>query len=70
MEPLTLWRHYKGNIYILIALSRLEATLEPHVVYKKGEGIYGEYWVRPLSEWHQEVSPGVRRFTKVEGNPE
>lgn len=81
MRPGSVWRHYKGNEYVLICCCRLEATQEPHVVYKRAanqrsltdpqplhptEGdVYGEYWCRPLAVWNEEVTPGQRRFTLV-----
>ena len=67
MEPGSKWRHYKGNVYALVALCRLEATKEPHVVYVRAETYpYGEYWCRPLSEWSEEVAEGTRRFTLLD----
>lgn len=67
MTPGSKWHHYKGNEYQLLGCCRLEATKEPHVVYKRWDGTeFGEWWCRPLSEWHQEVAPGVRRFTEVQ----
>ena len=66
MEPGSLWRHYKGGLYRLVVCGRLEATKEPHVVYVSAETFpYGEHWIRPLTEWGQEVAPGVRRFTQI-----
>ncbi len=69
MTPGSKWKHYKGHEYKLLACCRLESTGEPHCVYKRwGDGSdYGEWWCRPLSEWHEEVAPGVKRFTLVEG---
>lgn len=68
MEPGSLWCHYKGGIYTLMCMARQEATGEPQVVYKRGDQHeYGEHWVRPLKEWHQEVEPGTNRFTRIKG---
>ena len=43
-----LYRHYKGNYYQVIGLSRHSETLEPLVVY---QSLYGDYglWVRPVA---------------------
>lgn len=48
MTDITLgvYRHYKGNLYQVLGISRHSETLEPHVVY---QALYGDYglWVRP-----------------------
>lgn len=53
------YRHYKGKLYELIGVARHSETLQEMVVYK---GLYksdkfGDYplWVRPRSEFEQEV---------------
>ena len=48
IKPNTIWQHYKGNRYEVIALATHSETLEPLVVYR---ALYGEggVWVRPLS---------------------
>ena len=49
------YRHYKGAIYEVIALGKLEATLEDVVIYKGADDIV---WVRPY-----------RDFTAIVGTP-
>ena len=61
------YRHFKGNLYLLVALATHSETLEPMVVY---QALYGErgFWVRPLSMWDETVDRDgqVRpRFTYV-----
>ena len=41
------YRHYKGAIYEVIALGKLEATLEDVVIYQGADGIV---WVRPYRD--------------------
>lgn len=59
------YRHYKGGFYRVIAVGRLEATLEPVVVYQSSDG-NGTVWVRTAENFHELVSPGVQRFTPVD----
>lgn len=62
-----IYKHFKGNMYELLAVATHSETLEKMVVYK---ALYGEggVWVRPLSMWDEEVEHDgkrVKRFTKV-----
>lgn len=52
------YRHYKGDIYSLVAEAKHSETGELMVVYRKGT----EFWVRPAKMFYEEVSPGVLRF--------
>lgn len=63
-----LYRHYKGNIYKVIAIAKHSETLEPMVVY---EAQYDDkqIWVRPLNMWNEIVKfngKNVTRFTKID----
>jgi hypothetical protein len=64
---LTVWRHYKGGIYTLVACSLNESTLEPMVTYRSNRK--GTYWTRTLNNFVEQVetSPGLfcPRFTQV-----
>ena len=52
-----LYRHRNGNDYVVVTVGRIEATLEPVVVYRRNRMFpdpplgEGESWVRPLSEF-------------------
>ncbi len=67
MTPGSKWKHYRGHDFKLIGCCQLKDSLEPHVVYKLWEdgSDYGPWLCRPLSEWDQEVAPGVKRFTEI-----
>lgn len=57
------YRHYKGNIYKIIALGKHSETLEDMIVYQSVKS--GEIWIRPKSMWNNEISEGVLRFTLI-----
>ena len=48
------YRHFKGNLYRLIAVARHSETLEEMVVY---QALYSEggFWVRPAAMWNEHV---------------
>ena len=63
------YRHFKGNEYEVIALSRHSDTLEELVVYR---ALYGEgaVWVRPLQDFLGTVTrEGItrQRFEEIDG---
>lgn len=68
MLELGLYQHSKGGLYWVVGIAKHSETLEEMVVYRKyhGPDDLGEFWVRPLSMWSEEVSPGVLRFRKCE----
>ena len=56
------YRHYKGNVYEIIALAKHSETLEDMVVYKSVND--GKTWVRPQKMWNELVDKnGTLRFT-------
>lgn len=70
LPPGTLLRHYKGGLYRVSGFCRIEATLETGVLYQPLQGDEAVTWMRPLSQFADEVdTPAgrVRRFTVVAG---
>lgn len=62
------YRHYKGNLYEVLAIAKHSETLEDMVVYR---ALYGEglVWVRPVSMFEEEVvKDGIvlKRFELIE----
>lgn len=61
------WRHYKsGNVYQVIAIGIMEASLDPAVVYAGRDGVV---WVRSLSIFTGHAASGnalIPRFSLVE----
>lgn len=49
-----IYRHYKGNRYMVLDMATHSETLEPMVVYK---ALYGEggVWVRPANMWDEPI---------------
>lgn len=58
-----LYRHYKGNLYHVIGISRHSESLELFVVY---QALYGEYglWIRPAAMFTEEVVVGNQRIPR------
>ena len=48
------YRHFKGNLYRVLAIAKHSETMEDYVVY---QALYGEHglWVRPLSMFASKV---------------
>ncbi len=62
------YRHFKGNVYELVAIAKHSETLEDMVVYRSLED-EALVWVRPLSMWCETVEKDgktVPRFTFIE----
>lgn len=59
------YRHFKGNMYQVIAIATHSETLEKMVVYK---ALYGEQgiWVRPLSMFEEEIERDGKTFKRFE----
>lgn len=62
------YKHYKGNLYKVLALAKHSETLEDLVIYMALYG-NGQVWARPLSMWNEKVEKDgqtLQRFTKIE----
>ena len=60
-----IYRHFKGNLYKVIAFAKHSETCEDMVVYQPLKT--GDNWVRPKSMWNEVVDDkGTLRFTLVE----
>ena len=65
MQEITIgktYRHYKGNLYKIIALGKQSETLEDMIIYQAVRD--GKVWVRPAKMWNEVVdNNGTLRFT-------
>ena len=58
------YKHYKGNLYKIIALAKHSETLEDMVVYQSTDT--GKIWTRPMKMWNDQIDEnGTLRFTMV-----
>ena len=67
MVELGYYRHFKGNIYEVIANALHSETEEEMVVYRSRDGDQG-IWVRPMSMWCEVIERDgetLQRFEKV-----
>ena len=56
------YKHYKGNLYKIIAFAKHSETCEDMIVYQSIE--HGDIWVRPKTMWNEIVDDnGTLRFT-------
>ena len=69
VQPGRVYRHFKGNYYLVEALARDSETNEPCVIYRK---LYGDggLWIRPLkmfmSKVDKEKYPDVKQEYRFE----
>ena len=61
---LGIYKHYKGNVYEVLAIARHSETLEDVVIYRDVNSPE-KVWARPASMWNDEISldgKTVKRF--------
>lgn len=58
------YKHYKGNLYKIIALGKHSETTEDMVVYQSL--LSGEVWIRPKSMWNEVIDNNTLRFTLID----
>lgn len=57
------YKHYKGNIYKIIAIAKHSETLEDMIIYKSVDSP-DKIWVRPYYMWNEKIdNNGTLRFT-------
>ena len=53
--PDQVYKHYKGNIYVVLHIAKHTETEEDMVVYTRFGTVDDTVWVRPLSMWNDIV---------------
>lgn len=65
MQEITIgktYKHYKGNLYKIIAQAKHSETCEDMIVYQSVTD--GKTWVRPAGMWNEVVDDkGTKRFS-------
>lgn len=64
-KPCCVYQHYKGGLYMVLDICRLEATDEAAVLYQEFVKPDAPKWVRSISDWNAVVD-GVPRFVLYE----
>ena len=61
--PTGRYRHFKGNLYEVLAIARHSEDESPLVVYRP---LYGEggVWVRPAEMWNETVTRDGKTFQR------
>ena len=62
---LGIYKHFKGNLYEVVAIAKHSETLEDMVVYKALYGD-GDVWVRPLNMWGEVIERDGETFKRFE----
>ena len=57
MPVYSVWRHYKGDLYLIVGFTRIEETTELAVSYVNFKTPSRIPWSRPISQWQQKVLP-------------
>lgn len=60
--PFQIYRHFKGNLYLVTSVALSSSDLEPTVVYMSISGD-NQVWTRPLSEFESLVPDGKENPT-------
>lgn len=63
----SIYKHYKGNVYKVLAVAKHSETLEDLVIYQDTNND-SKIWARPLSMWNDDVQFNgnlVKRFELI-----
>jgi len=58
------YKHFKGNIYKVIALGKHSETCEDMVIYQSLA--QGGIWCRPAKMWNEKINDSTTRFTLID----
>lgn len=63
-EPGDIVKHYKGNMYVIIAEATHTETNEPLIVYKNLKN-NSKIWARPKEMFNDYIDNNTRRFNLI-----
>ena len=66
MIKLGRYKHFKGKIYRVIALTKHSETLEDMVFYEDPTNELSKLWIRPASMFTEEVEVGSKKVKRFE----
>ena len=55
------YKHYKGNLYKIIAIAKNSETLEEMIIYESIDKKHT--WARPKRMWNELINENTLRFT-------
>lgn len=60
-----LYRHFKGNAYVVVGVGSDSETLDRVVTYK---ALYGDglLWTRPYTAFNETMTNGIKRFALID----
>lgn len=68
MVEKTYYKHYKGNIYLVISVAKHTENSEDLVIYKEVSSKENKTWARPLSMFNDFIEKDgktIKRFSKI-----
>lgn len=63
-QEAVVYRHYKGNRYVVITEATHTETGELFVIYHREDGTPG-VWARPYEMFHGYTESGIKRFERI-----
>ena len=66
VEPGQMYRHFKGDLYRVVAVAKHSETEVEHVVYEGKTGT----WIRPLRNFQEVLGNGTTKYYRFQYQPQ